>query len=545
MTIDKLARYRQYIHLSIWIFIAGATLLVNFILIPTFSGQRPLINLLLGIIASYTLVYYQIVAPRIKNPSFILISFTIYTFFIFVLIHLTGSFESIFFPTLLAPILVSAVMLGVTALFYTTVLILIFLLTEIFIFSSLVNISNNLLLFREMGTVTIIFLLSFFVAKEIEERMKEHETLEKQKDRGEVLHRKLLQDRDKIRAVFNSIDKGVLAADKNSRIILLNPAAENITGFTKKELLEKHLDDVIKLYEQNKRLKSTKYCSFSENLSAPIMKRSLLIKGKGNVEKYVDLTAAPTDKEIGGCIIILTDVTEERELEHLRLDFVSMAAHELRSPITSIRGYLSLLGKELGSSINNEQEKYLKRTEISCDQLTTLIDNILSVSQIEKRALNFSRSETTWEETLNEAVKPFFDQAEEKGIKLSLKTPPKPLPHVNVDKFRIKEVIANLLSNAINFTTRGGSVEVSTYQDKNMVMTSIKDTGQGMPKEAMAQLFTKFFRISSSLEHGAKGTGLGLYISKALVEKHGGRVWAESELGKGSTFYFTVPIYKK
>ena len=225
----------------------------------------------------------------------------------------------------------------------------------------------------------------------------------------------------------------------------------------------------------------------------------------------------------------------------MKLDFVSMAAHELRTPLTSIRGYLSVLQEELGTILDKEQRSFLDKAFISSSQLAALVENLLSVSRIERGALRIEVEPADWEPIVHEAVNNFDPQSKEKDIKISIKFQEKKLPKVLVDKFRISEVLSNLIANAISYTHPGGNITISAIQKGKEVETSVADTGQGIPESAIPKLFTKFFRVSGVLEQGSKGTGLGLYISKAIVDMHGGKIWVKSALGKGSIFSFKIP----
>ena len=145
-------------------------------------------------------------------------------------------------------------------------------------------------------------------------------------------------------------------------------------------------------------------------------------------------------------------------------------------------------------------------------------------------------------ELLTEVVSTHEDHAKQKKIKLELIKPKEKLPEIRIDRFRISEMVSNLVGNALNYTDGGGSVTVSVTHKDDDIITEVADTGQGIPEEALPKLFTKFFRVSGVLEQGSKGTGLGLYISKAIIENHKGSIWFESTEGKGTTFYFSLPV---
>ena len=243
-----------------------------------------------------------------------------------------------------------------------------------------------------------------------------------------------------------------------------------------------------------------------------------------------------------GCILTLHDISKEDALESMKLDFVSMAAHELRTPLTSIRGYLSVFMEENSKNLNTEQNMLLGRINIAGEQLMALIENLLSVSKIERGVFGIQLAPIDWPTNVASVIEDFKNRAEEKKQQLEYIPPTMPIPTIEVDKLRINEVLSNLLANAIAYTPERGQIKVSIEFKDNQVVTHIQDTGVGIPEEALPHLFTKFFRISGKLEQGSKGTGLGLYISKSVVDMHKGKIWVESTFGKGSSFSFSIPV---
>ena len=355
-------------------------------------------------------------------------------------------------------------------------------------------------------------------------------------------------ERNKLNTTIESIADGVLALDYNGVVITINPAALRIFGFGMKDVVGKKLDDIVKMFEGDKRILFSALITKKKLTKDTVVsqKEGLKIITSFGKQVYVNLTSSAIKEglEVGlGAIVTITDVSGEKELEEMKLDFVSMAAHELRTPLTAIRGYLSVLQEELTKALSKEQQSFLDKAFISSSQLAALVENLLSVSKIERGAMKIEADPQNWKETLEDVVTNFSPLAKEKNIKLNMSCQDN-LPTVLVDKFRISEVLSNLVGNALNYTNAGGSVQISARFDKskNMMVTSVKDTGQGIPESAIAHLFTKFFRVSGVLEQGSKGTGLGLYISKAIITMHQGDIWVESELGKGSTFNFTIPV---
>ena len=175
--------------------------------------------------------------------------------------------------------------------------------------------------------------------------------------------------------------------------------------------------------------------------------------------------------------------------------------------------------------------------------MNKLIESLLAVSRIEKGTLQLEYQDVQLEDSVERIIKELSNLAEGKHLTLVFEKPPELLPKVRIDLTRIEEVITNLIGNAIKYTDTG-AVTVSMKLDNDSVVTAVSDTGEGIPKQSLDNLFTKFFRVKGDLRARPKGTGLGLYISKNIIQSHGGTIWVESEVGKGSTFSFTVPVAK-
>jgi PAS domain S-box-containing protein len=355
-------------------------------------------------------------------------------------------------------------------------------------------------------------------------------------------------ERNKLTTTIESIADGVLALDFGGNVIMINPAALRMLGVSEKDVINRSLESVVKITEGDKQIHFKDFILKKKVAKDTVtaQKENLKLTTSFGKQIYVSLTSSAIREgsEAGlGAIITLNDVSREKELEEMKLDFVSMAAHELRTPLTAIRGYLSVLQEEIARNLPKEQKSFLDKAFISSSQLAALVENLLSVSRIERGAMRLEAESQDWKVLLEDIVTNYTPLAKEKGVSLKQNCP-EGLPLVLVDKFRISEVLSNLIGNALNYTNAGGTVELSAEFDarNNQVVTYIEDTGQGIPESALPHLFTKFFRVSGVLEQGSKGTGLGLYISKAIINMHGGDIWAESKLGEGSKFSFSVPV---
>ncbi|MCH7541499.1 PAS domain S-box protein [Patescibacteria group bacterium] len=363
----------------------------------------------------------------------------------------------------------------------------------------------------------------------------------------EKLINRITAERNKMSVTLGGLVEGIFAVNKQGKIILSNPALEKMLGFEVGGVIGEHADEVINMSAGETRVLIKDLLPKEKILKDQIVttKKNIKISKRDGSFIYVDLTSSsiPETEEMEfGATITFRNVSKEHEFEEMKLDFVSMAAHELRTPLTAIRGYLSVLQEETAQSLDKEQRSFLDKAFISSSQLAALIENLLSVSRIERGRMKIEKNLVDWEKIVAEVVESFMGQARHKEVDLKLKKPSRRLPKTPLDKFRMSEVLNNLIGNAVTYTDPGGSIELSIELEDKEIITHIKDTGQGIPKEALPKLFTKFFRVSGVLEQGSKGTGLGLYIAKAIVDMHNGRIWAKSILGKGSTFSFSLPL---
>jgi signal transduction histidine kinase len=236
-----------------------------------------------------------------------------------------------------------------------------------------------------------------------------------------------------------------------------------------------------------------------------------------------------------------------KELDKLKDEFVSVASHELRTPMTAIKSYLWMALAGRGGELTDKQKYYLDRAFVSADRLIRLVNNMLNVSRIESGRIELELEKLDIGKLARDVVDEVTPRATELGIKVSCH-PPKDLPEVLADPDKIKEVLINLVGNSLKFTPKGGSIDINFNLKDGMVETSVKDTGKGIEKEDKPQIFKKFGLIEGSYEttQTDQGTGLGLYICKNIVELHQGEIEAESEgLAKGATFTFTLPIFKE
>ena len=343
--------------------------------------------------------------------------------------------------------------------------------------------------------------------------------------------------------VLDTIQDGIIVIDQEMHIRMFSRGAERILGWSQDEVLDTKLEAYITL----------DLTQDISKLHTSITKEAVELKNKNQETIYTNLIISPivlSPEHIEGnahFIITVQDVTQASELVRMKLDFVSMAAHELRTPLTSIIGYLSVFMKnDAWMSLTDDDKLLLERVKLSADQLSALMENLLMVSKIEGGSKTLNLQTTNWVTLLRERVDELKHLAGTKGLTLTFYTPSEDI-FVNVDPMRIAEVINNLVSNAVKYTDKGG-IRITTGIDlkNHTVYTSCTDTGHGIAKKAIPHMFEKFYKVNSSLEQGTTGTGLGLFISKSIVELHGGTISISSDgEEKGSTVTFTLPLDTK
>jgi two-component system sensor histidine kinase/response regulator len=235
---------------------------------------------------------------------------------------------------------------------------------------------------------------------------------------------------------------------------------------------------------------------------------------------------------------------ELMKIDEIKSEFVSIASHELRTPLSAIKNAVQLILRGKTGEINENQAKFLQMAERNIDRLTSLLNDLLDLSRIESGKVLMNFEEIGLKGTIEFTLSSFKPQADAKSVKLGMDVPAE-LPSVYGDREKLEQILTNLVGNAMKFTPEGGEITVSARpfnENKNMVAVSVEDSGVGIPEDQLEKVFDKFHQVEGSLTRTVQGTGLGLPITKGLVEASHGNIWAESKFGKGSTFTFTLPI---
>jgi PAS domain S-box-containing protein len=340
-----------------------------------------------------------------------------------------------------------------------------------------------------------------------------------------------------------------------------NPAAEELFGFERDEVLGKTLDplvasDPMMLDEANDvsgrtasgeavRVVTTRARKDGTLIDVDIVSAPIFVSGEqvGYYGIYTDIgDLQERTRELQVALKQLADKSLELEkASRHKSEFLANMSHELRTPLNAIVGFSQVLKQKLFGEVNDKQEEYLDDILSSADHLLDLINDILDLSKVEAGQVELESGLFSLREALERGVVMVRERASKNGVSLELTLDPN-VDLVEGDERRIRQVVFNLLSNAVKFTPQGGRVDVSTARVDGEVLVAVRDTGPGIALADQARIFEEFQQANSGNGERPEGTGLGLALSKSLVELHGGRIWVESEPGRGSTFTFTIPV---
>jgi PAS domain S-box-containing protein len=357
-------------------------------------------------------------------------------------------------------------------------------------------------------------------------------TLEEQKNRAEAV-------------VFN-VGEGVFAVNLKGEIIVFNQIAEKIVGLKKELIAGQKYDQILQFFNSKTR---ESYGSFInkvllEGKSVSLPDTILITANKAEIPVAVNSSPIRNQKGIiVGGIVVFRDITHEREIEEIRNDLISIASHQLRTPLSEIRGLITLLVDNIAGPLTPKQKEYLDLITVANERMINLVNDLLNISRIEQGRIQLNFQKVNLGTLTTEICKSLEIQAKQKKQILSL-TLDQNLPAVVADPEKTKEIISNLVENALKYTYDSGTISVRVTAAQGGCWVLVKDSGVGIPKEKQKELFQKFSRLENPLSQKTTGTGLGLYAVKQLVEKQNGRVWVESTEGKGSTFGFVLPIVK-
>jgi len=338
-------------------------------------------------------------------------------------------------------------------------------------------------------------------------------------------HSTLDSERARLATVLDQMTDGVLIADAQGVIQFANPAVARL--FQTANPVNRSITEVIRshqLVEAWRRCQQTREMQ-SETVEVPTR------------HQFLQLVVIP-DQHASGSLLLVQDLTRIRRLETVRRDFISNLSHELRTPLASLKALTETL-QDGALDDPPAARRFIDQIQTETDALTQMVMELLELSRIESGRLSLDLEPVAACDLLNSASKRMQMQAERAGLTLRVECA-EDLPKVKIDSQRLEQVLVNLIHNAVKFTRAGGEVILGAEASIGEVRFAVRDTGIGIPAEDVPRIFERFYRVDKS--RTGSGTGLGLSIAKHIVEAHGGKIWAESVEGRGSTFFFSTPI---
>ena len=358
---------------------------------------------------------------------------------------------------------------------------------------------------------------------------------QKLKEYNDLQIDRIITEKTKTEAVIYSIADGIVMTDFSGRIMLMNRRAREMLQVSGEEVLDKNLMD----YIGDQRIAQSLREIIEEKEKTVVKEIDF---SQGPYRKFVKTGTNIVKTEKGknlGVVTVLHDITLEKEIEKMKEDFIHSITHDLRSPMTSIRGFVEVLLDGSAGEINEEQRDFLKIIDVSSQKLLGMINNILDVAKLETGRMKLTLTDFDSKETVERVIKIMEPQAVKSGVKLSTRGFDS-VPKIRADSDLMERVIMNLVSNAIKFTPSEGRVDIIGQDLPDRIQITVADTGRGIPPDYLDKVFDKFQQVG--IGNGEKrGSGLGLTIAKYGVETHLGKIWVESEMGKGSRFSFWLP----
>ena len=358
-------------------------------------------------------------------------------------------------------------------------------------------------------------------------------------------NRAIAEEKAKTDAMLENIGDGIIGINDTGEIIFVNGQTTKMLGFDESELIGKpFFHTVIALDDKGNPAPIERrpiHHAFKNNVN--VTSRELSYKAKSGKAIAVSITASPVMLQgmlIGG-VIVFRDITKEKEVDRMKTEFISLASHQLRTPLSAMKWFSEMLIDGDTGELNPEQKEIVNNIYQSNERMIQLVNALLNISRIESGRIIIDPVPTNLKELIDSVVLELQPKIMEKKHHLGVSVH-EGLPTINIDPKLIRHVYMNLLTNAVKYTPAEGEIVVMISRSGDEIISQISDNGYGIPELQKEHVFQKFFRADNIVKVETDGTGLGLYLIKSIVHSSGGRIWFESEEGKGSTFWFSLPI---
>lgn len=457
----------------------------------------------------------------------------------------TGGVQSDWYYLWLVAIVCSGIAGSVSATL-VTVLTAALWIYSVLIFTGSFSITDSL--FKLAATI-IGLVAAFFISLGVNRTIKVMH-------RAENLMRQLDDAEMRTQLMMSSIADIMIAVDNQRKIVIFNETAQAVTGWDRDSALGVDYNLIFKLKDQNEAAltdASDPFLYVLQNNEA-LSSDQYSMLDRDNQKISFSITIAPTTDsrgQVSGAIAIFHDISDQKAVARERDEFISTASHEMRTPVAAIEGYLSMAMNPTLATIDKRADSYIHKAHDASVHLGVLFRDLLSITKIEDNKTSIQRQPFNITELVNRVVGEMAIIAKQKNIQIqtqfsgsqaSKELVVAPIYTVTADSDRVREVMSNLIDNAIKYSKNDSMISVALESANGMVIFSVTDTGIGITTEDQKHLFQKFYRVNNSFTREVGGTGLGLYIARNLIEQFGGKIWVKSQEGKGSTFSFSLPL---
>lgn len=490
--------------------------------------------------------FFSIKLNKVEPKTNLLLQSSFVLSYFFILLEMTGQTQSFLFPLIFLFLILTSFYSLIVGSALLSITVGYFLYSDLYLkgqsFQGFMMLCGSYIF--ALITVTIF---SIFLGYKYRKSMVDKSKLEK-------YTKNVSADKSKDQAIFDNIGDGIYAVNTKREMILFNPQAEKITGWKSKDTIGLSCKKIMNLKNEQSVSICEKDCPALAvwNTGENITRDDICFFGRGKGDTKLEGTYAPIkdmDGKVTGAICVFRDITKKKEVERMRSEFVSTASHELRTPITAMSGYIELALNKDVCKVDEKGAEYLNKAFQTATAMSNLIKNLLVVTKIEDRKLEFTVTNFSLKDLAEEVIEVFDKKAKAKGVELKHDSNPNLTIkgkvvsrslNVRADREQIREVLNNLVENALKFTSKG-SIIISIEYDNDFAKVCVADTGVGISENGQKHLFEKFYQVDNTATREVGGTGLGLYITRSIVESFGGTIWVESDEGKGSKFFFTVP----
>ncbi|MFH0951532.1 MAG: ATP-binding protein [bacterium] len=356
--------------------------------------------------------------------------------------------------------------------------------------------------------------------------------------------RELMDKNEELSNIAQTIGEGLIVIRKNKNIMFFNNAAERLTGYMAHEVLGRSYSGFMRFMDEasgqnvDEFIKNTIHYNKQHTVG-----KDTVLKVKDDNLVPIAAVASPLlnrNMETVGCIVVFRDVTKEREVDRAKTEFVSLASHQLQTPLSAVNWHTEMLLDGAPGPLNKKQKEFVRAIFEGNQRMIKLVNALLNVSRIDMGTLSVTPKKTNLTKLINTVIEELLFKIDVKDLKIVKKYVK--LPKINIDAQLMSIVLQNVISNAIKYSREKSKVYISTSKDKHYVIIAVKDYGYGIPKAEQPRIFTKLFRADNVKTRKVEGTGLGLYVAKSVIDAFRGKIWFVSEENKGTTFFIAIPL---